>query len=299
MAGISPENALELLRTGKYSDFLIRCGVREWSAHKAYVCVESSYFEKVSKGNFSDGDVNGCSLKLEDPDIIDHVLRFLYSGNYMEEMDLQPDDIKKSWDERTRQEREEAGEELSPPHLASKREWISPGGSQWISPSPTAVKIQREEDAIRAVARKLKFTISNAETHIKVYTCADRLDIQPLKSLAATKFLGIIPMLLRDKELADLLQFLQENAPDTEDLSVPVYALLFSKQLLLSQVNKPVDELLRERELVAYVIASKAHAHVKTTNHKFESSKSYHSNLDTQFSREWHETERQSKMQAM
>ncbi|KAI5867909.1 hypothetical protein GGS23DRAFT_1228 [Durotheca rogersii] len=80
-----------LLQTGRYSDFSIQCGGRQFNVHRAIVCTQSPFFDVAcSRGldGINDGVVH---LPGEDPAILEKVLQFLYSGYYSD--DKYPENI--------------------------------------------------------------------------------------------------------------------------------------------------------------------------------------------------------------
>lgn len=41
-----------LLESGKYSDLTLKCGSRNWKAHKSVLCIQSDFFAKACDGGF-------------------------------------------------------------------------------------------------------------------------------------------------------------------------------------------------------------------------------------------------------
>lgn len=106
-AGISA-----LLGSDKFSDMAIRCGGREFKAHRAIVCSQSRFFDRALTGGFAVG-IEAISVPLaiytfsrpytdvgtphslwqeaatgivdlpeDDPDVVQRFLQFLYTGTY-------------------------------------------------------------------------------------------------------------------------------------------------------------------------------------------------------------------------
>jgi BTB/POZ domain len=42
----------QLLETGKYSDFIIECGGRQFKVHRSIVCPQSKFLEILCESNF-------------------------------------------------------------------------------------------------------------------------------------------------------------------------------------------------------------------------------------------------------
>ncbi|KAJ6256853.1 hypothetical protein Dda_8722 [Drechslerella dactyloides] len=79
----------KLLESGKYSDFKIKCGSKEWLVHRAIICPQSEFFTRICDSNFKEGVNSELDLSADDPDHIEQMLHFLYSGQYN---DLASDD---------------------------------------------------------------------------------------------------------------------------------------------------------------------------------------------------------------
>ncbi|KAL2002768.1 hypothetical protein VTN02DRAFT_5986 [Thermoascus thermophilus] len=82
----------EFLYTGMYSNFTIVCGGSEWKVHRVILCAQSPYFQKICKECYQEGENRRLELKEEDPDVIQAVLDFLYTGDYeTDEIDYSQD----------------------------------------------------------------------------------------------------------------------------------------------------------------------------------------------------------------
>ncbi|WXC49248.1 hypothetical protein SNK03_011734 [Fusarium graminearum] len=71
-----------LLFSDKFADMTIKCKEREFSAHRAIVCSQSSFFDKAMSSNFKEAMAQTIELHEDDPDIVERFLEFLYTGNY-------------------------------------------------------------------------------------------------------------------------------------------------------------------------------------------------------------------------
>ncbi|KAM0432994.1 hypothetical protein ACHAPT_004699 [Fusarium lateritium] len=79
-----------LLRSEKFSDMTIRCGGRDFKAHCAIVCTQSSFFDRALGSNFKVGYATKgheatsrvVELPDDDPDVLERFLEFLYTGTY-------------------------------------------------------------------------------------------------------------------------------------------------------------------------------------------------------------------------
>ncbi|KAF9872000.1 hypothetical protein CkaCkLH20_10632 [Colletotrichum karsti] len=73
-----------LLLSDKFSDMTITCGGRTFKAHRAIVCPQSSFFDKAFSSGFKEASSSTINLPEDDPDVLQRLLQFLYTGNYDE-----------------------------------------------------------------------------------------------------------------------------------------------------------------------------------------------------------------------
>ncbi|RMJ09221.1 hypothetical protein CDV36_011168 [Fusarium kuroshium] len=79
-----------LLHNEKFSDMTIRCGGREFKAHRAIVCTQSKFFDRALSSNFKEAASRVVELPDDDPDVLERFLEFLYTGAYS-------DDVNQTW----------------------------------------------------------------------------------------------------------------------------------------------------------------------------------------------------------
>ncbi|KAF1945593.1 hypothetical protein EJ02DRAFT_368897 [Clathrospora elynae] len=70
-----------LLDSGKYSDFIITCHGKTWNVHKAIVCSQSDPLEAASRFG-KEAIEDKIDLPEDDPEIVAHMLRFMYERDY-------------------------------------------------------------------------------------------------------------------------------------------------------------------------------------------------------------------------
>ncbi|CAK1360790.1 unnamed protein product [Cercospora beticola] len=72
-----------------YSDITISFSGRSVHCHKLILCTKSEYFRMLcgSESAFSESSRKVIELKEDDPDAVEHVLRYLYSGNHHTDQD--------------------------------------------------------------------------------------------------------------------------------------------------------------------------------------------------------------------
>ncbi|KAH8688392.1 BTB/POZ protein [Ilyonectria robusta] len=71
-----------LLFSEKFSDMTIRCGGREFKAHRAIICTQSSFFDRAFSSDFREATSQTIDLPEDDPAVLERILEFLYKGNY-------------------------------------------------------------------------------------------------------------------------------------------------------------------------------------------------------------------------
>ncbi|KAK6349378.1 hypothetical protein TWF730_010125 [Orbilia blumenaviensis] len=71
-----------LLESGKYSDFTIKCGSKQWKVHRAIICPQSKFFETLCDSDFKEAKSAEINLSDEAPSDIQAMLEFLYTGQY-------------------------------------------------------------------------------------------------------------------------------------------------------------------------------------------------------------------------
>ncbi|KAE9964439.1 hypothetical protein BLS_008371 [Venturia inaequalis] len=75
--------ALSCLDSGDHSDLTIKCNDRDFKVHRMVLCPQSPFFAKaVKKHAFEEGQTGVISMNHDDPDAIEAMLQFLYTGDY-------------------------------------------------------------------------------------------------------------------------------------------------------------------------------------------------------------------------
>ncbi|KAM3423976.1 hypothetical protein BST61_g1369 [Cercospora zeina] len=79
----------DLYNQPAYSDIIISFSGRRVHCHKLVICSKSEYFKKLCDHNsgFSESTQNEIELKDDDPDALEHVLRYMYSGKHGTDQD--------------------------------------------------------------------------------------------------------------------------------------------------------------------------------------------------------------------
>ncbi|KAK3684450.1 hypothetical protein LTR37_020258 [Vermiconidia calcicola] len=76
------KDALHFFSTGHYSDLTITCKGQEWKVHKFQLCMQSEFFHKVCTSGFKEAKENKVDLDDDDAQVVEAMLRYLYTGNY-------------------------------------------------------------------------------------------------------------------------------------------------------------------------------------------------------------------------
>ena len=150
------------------------------------------------------GEVN---LEDDEPDIIAHMLEFMYTGHYD--------------DGRVPLATDEDEDNGSLSQLESETE-SQQDGHEVVQADAEATELEEEEedgsesvtvdDLVEAVP--LTALLTNA----KVYVIGDKYNIQPLKELVKRKYAEVVPYEWNDASFAASLQFLYENTPESDRL---------------------------------------------------------------------------------
>ncbi|KAK7745813.1 hypothetical protein SLS53_002530 [Cytospora paraplurivora] len=72
---------LKLFESGFLSDAQVICKERTWNVHKLILCGRSTWFKKALTGGWSETASSKVTVNEMDPDTMDAVLRFIYSGD--------------------------------------------------------------------------------------------------------------------------------------------------------------------------------------------------------------------------
>lgn len=86
---ISPviKDMSNLLDSGKYSDFKIKVGQKEFNVHKCMLSQASPFFETMFDCGLDESKNSFVELKDQDEDVVQFLLDFIYKGKLPENMD--------------------------------------------------------------------------------------------------------------------------------------------------------------------------------------------------------------------
>ncbi|KAK7972607.1 hypothetical protein PG988_006741 [Apiospora saccharicola] len=70
----------ELLDSRIMTDVKVSCGNRTWDLHKLILCSRCPFFKKAFTGNFQEAKTGQVILRENDPDDIDGVIQYIYTG---------------------------------------------------------------------------------------------------------------------------------------------------------------------------------------------------------------------------
>lgn len=72
----------KLLDTARHSDFVIECKGHVFNVHKALICAQSEFFDRLCAGPFQESSSSRVNLEEDDPAIIARILLYIYTDDY-------------------------------------------------------------------------------------------------------------------------------------------------------------------------------------------------------------------------
>lgn len=78
MAVIAREQTIELLKTGKYSDFTIKCGHKCFAVHRIIIASQSNYFRTAIDSGFKEASENEITIQEASSWVVAVVIVYLY-----------------------------------------------------------------------------------------------------------------------------------------------------------------------------------------------------------------------------
>ncbi|KAK6508692.1 hypothetical protein TWF506_010771 [Arthrobotrys conoides] len=219
------------LESGKYSDFTIICGSKEWKVHRAIICPQSEYFATVCDSSFKEAKEAEINLANEIPLDIESMLKFLYTGDYtVVETIEQPPSSGLDGD------------------LVSSLSVLALGGDadekNWLGPDDL-LKSGSPELAIAKPTTQTSQNIREQRRHIIMYALGDQFMIEKLKVYAAKKFQDNMP----DTWMPDHWQLLDgieaRNSPTDQALRAPIMKLWLNDGLELFSGEEFRENLAR------------------------------------------------------
>ncbi|KAI0850395.1 POZ domain-containing protein [Daldinia vernicosa] len=82
----------DLLKSGMFSDVIVKCGDRVWKLHKIIICPRCPYFNMAFNGHFKEATTGEITLQDQVPDDIDQIIRYLYTGEVSQLVRSRPSD---------------------------------------------------------------------------------------------------------------------------------------------------------------------------------------------------------------
>ncbi|KAL1964973.1 hypothetical protein VTN77DRAFT_6173 [Rasamsonia byssochlamydoides] len=167
----------DLFESGQYSDLTIRVkgsaaasaatAPREFRVHRAVVCPQSKIFETACRGEFMEASTNTITLNDYDPEIVEHMVKYLYTHGYDDDED---------WD-------------CYQDNPAAERTTTAVDGIQRCEPKQEEVEHELQDSWIH-VSSSSSHGYGNASVpnSLRVYAIADKYLILPLKELARARF---------------------------------------------------------------------------------------------------------------
>ncbi|KAI1110480.1 hypothetical protein F5Y14DRAFT_455014 [Nemania sp. NC0429] len=74
-----------LMQSGEFSDVIVECGDRTWNLHRVVLAYRCEYFRKaLEKGRFKEAEDGRIVIHDQDPDHVDWVIGYMYTGKATE-----------------------------------------------------------------------------------------------------------------------------------------------------------------------------------------------------------------------
>ncbi|RVD86151.1 uncharacterized protein DFL_004441 [Arthrobotrys flagrans] len=215
----------QLLESGKYSDFTIICGAKEWKVHRAIICPQSEYFTILCDSNFKESKDAELDLSAEPPLDVENMLKFLYTGSYtfLQAEAKQPNiDL----DSVT------AGLQAS--SLATNEDGDENEENQAdTGPEPpiTQVEVPSSPEILRL------------QHHIVMYAIGDRYIIEKLKTQAAKYFIDGLPNKWTYDNWCLMESVDEKTAPTDQTLRTPIMELWLNDGIKLFESQEFRDKV--------------------------------------------------------
>ncbi|KAF4996073.1 hypothetical protein FGRMN_4735 [Fusarium graminum] len=188
-----------LFLSDKYCDITIECGGREFKVHRAVVCSQCSWFDKIFTVVPKKRTVKTTKLIGDDPDVFQRFLEFLYTGTYTVENggeDGSENEPPTGFADMSR----EIQDKLSYPprcHLSSDSALEAPATDTPLngdSQSSLPARPVRRSNRLSHAGQTAQTAETNKEIPpeipmaVNLYVMADKYDIPALKLLARDRF---------------------------------------------------------------------------------------------------------------
>ncbi|KAK4032457.1 BTB/POZ protein [Parachaetomium inaequale] len=214
----------------KFSDMTIRCGGRDFKAHRAIVCSQSSFFDGALSGGFSEAATGVVNLPEDRPEVVDKFLQFLYTGNYDDgntpqatkpaDASMMPADeitlelrlapgvtVGEAIEERPWVGNSDYPPGFTEPNIDEPEEEYNPfdkglSGEEWDAAlhqrhDELAEQLGSLDAALKQVMRELRER-ENLFLPLRLYVMADKFDVPALKLLARDRFYRAAELVWRD-----------------------------------------------------------------------------------------------------
>lgn len=84
---VKPGDDLELLVTGKWSDFKMQCQDQVFNVHRAVLWGQSPFIDAAMDGDYQEASEQKLDLSAEEPSTVDVLLRYMYTGEFTDALD--------------------------------------------------------------------------------------------------------------------------------------------------------------------------------------------------------------------
>ncbi|KAE9364479.1 hypothetical protein N431DRAFT_549990 [Stipitochalara longipes BDJ] len=170
-----------LLESGLWSDLTIKCNDRAWKVHRLVIGLQSKPLAAAISGEFQEAKTGIIKLDDHNPEIVGHMISFLYSGDYTASKP------------QTEVEPEETAASETTPEENTKLE-------------TTTLNVEEVDTSQKLLV------------HTEVYLIAEEKDIPALKQLAKTKYEKALPNGWNSVAFCTSLRKIYEETPESDPL---------------------------------------------------------------------------------
>ncbi|KAH6958091.1 BTB/POZ protein [Fusarium avenaceum] len=265
-----------LLGSDKFSDMTIICGGREFKAHRAVVCTQSSFFDKAMCSNFKEATSRVVELPEDDPDVVERFLEFLYTGTYSDGVNstwgkpstaamLDPKTVQQNlqvppgvYQSTPESEQDESTDDVDPDYEYPEEDEKEPEEEYTEFDENSHDENTRNDEKERAKAmedislltkteamQKLADLRNDMTLPLRLYVMADKYDVPALRLLARDRFYRSIELVWENAEcFPDIVDELYQTTPPTDTAMREIVCRLVGTLILDPSVREKMRPVM-------------------------------------------------------